>query len=198
MSNYYYGDGGVSTVTGNWNSTSNWFISLGVCCCGSSSPGTHASNVPGPTDTAIITNNHTGGQIIITTGPTNFAGTVKTIALNQLGQTWVNITTGTYSGVWDMTAGPVFGFQISGGSFTGSFKGYLTNGFTISGGNFSPTVTLSQSSGTITMTNTQGQSIQDFGFAYGYNSGSSTSTYTPIINISNLPTSSNILGAGMP
>lgn len=209
MANIYYGDGGFSVVTGNWNTIANWFLSITACDCCTQQPGTPAGRVPAAGDTVILTCNgpfiNSPTAIHITTGPTGgWAGPVQAQAIGQ-DQCLCTVSAGSYSGVWDWSAFlasfPVssaqYELQISGGTFTGSFAALAGIGsaavsnrpkVVINGGTFAPTFNTTQSSGVLDVTGFP----QDPGFAYGGGS------FAPIVNITNLPAASDILGAGLP
>ena len=81
MANIYYGDGGVSSVTGNWNTAANWFNSLGnLCNCGPVA-GNPLGRVPNiATDTVYLTCDAGGATIVLTTGPVgNWSGTINSV-----------------------------------------------------------------------------------------------------------------------
>ena len=221
MANVYYGDGGVSAVDGNWNHAANWFVSLGVCCCGTGHAGTPLGRAPNAaTDTVILTCGPDGGSdssapALISTGPTGgYAGTVKTLGGANgsagSGGTNVTISDGVYSGTWDLTNGTdTGGLVITGGTWKGQWlvvagliNVFVANNLKITGGNYSPAITLNQVGGVVTFTSANGVSVADPGFALGrVSSGSATitSTYTPVVTIGNMPAGGNeILGAGLP
>jgi hypothetical protein len=205
LANIYYGDGGVSSVTGNWNTVSNWFLTIGVCNCCGSFPGTPAGRVPnGTTDTVVITNNK-NVLFSITTGPTvPYPGVVTilpTPGINGFNGGQVQVTAGNYSGVWDWSALPTGASSqsflgISGGTFTGSFTtggaGFASASggqriqvgppgtipqVVITGGTFSPAIsaTLNLPANTLTAT-----WPLDPGFA-------SFSGYQPVVTVTNVP-----------
>jgi hypothetical protein len=188
MANVFYGDGGFTAVTGNWNTVANWFSTTGSCCCGSETPGTPLGRVPNPaTDTVILTKG-VSGDITLTTGPTGgYSGAIKT---GSGGLTSFNFAAGIFSGVidWTATAGGPFGVQltISGGTFSGSFPKPADKENIITGGTYSPPTTATQTGGVL---NYPSASIKDPGFQYG------GGTYAPVITITNFP---DILGAGLP
>jgi hypothetical protein len=80
MANVYYGDGGLSAVTGNWNTVSNWFSGLGVVCNCGSSTGTPLGRLPTAGDVVYLTCALGNTVLSITTGPsTPFAGSLNGI-----------------------------------------------------------------------------------------------------------------------
>lgn len=155
MANVYYGDT-ISPATGNWNTVSNWYSSIGSysynCCgCPTANPGTPLGRLPNPsTDTVILASaGDDSGQyslnITMTTPPTGgYSGPI----LSLIGDTYgcnFTISTGSFSGSINVGRG----CTITAGTFTGVITmgtytgiGNYYGGGTISGGTFSNTVTM--------------------------------------------------------
>ena len=137
--NVYYGDG-YSAIDGNWNNTSNWYISLAVCCCGTTTRGTNYSNgVPQPGDTVYLIGRGQGSAISlntattlnIVTGPSGgWNGPLNVQNINGIPN--IIISTGTYTGPitiidssiqYSYGSVPInlYGCLFAGGTFTGPF-----------------------------------------------------------------------------
>jgi hypothetical protein len=144
MANVYYGDGGHSTVTGNWNTVSNWFSSLSSGCC-FCHPGTPLGRVPNAsTDSVNLTSSSGNAQVDLTVGPTGgYSGSVTILVGQNLNPFYTNfnIASGIFSGQWNVgnaiinaintiESGVVInpgGIVISGGTFSGLFNFAVTN-----------------------------------------------------------------------
>lgn len=111
MANVYYGDQ-VSVITGNWNTVSNWYSSVGnPCPCGGPTPGAPLGRVPNPATDTVIFAYGFNGSVNVTTGPTGgYTGTVNT------GQGGNSISAGTFSG----TITVANAFTLSGGTLSGT------------------------------------------------------------------------------
>lgn len=141
MANIYFGDG-FSTVTGDWNTVSNWYSSPaavlcpgGCCTCPTYGPGTPAGRVPAGGDTVILLSN-------VSTGPAG--GWAGSVTLSSGVHSSGRISAGSYSGAiggggiggiaGGTFAGPVnITGPISGGTFNAAAS---VNGMIISGGSF--------------------------------------------------------------
>jgi hypothetical protein len=156
MANVYYGDGGISTVTGNWNTAANWFSSTGIVCdCG---PGTGSplGRVPNiATDTVYLTSNTGGSTLVLTTGPTgNWSGTINSIVQDlpfgpygsdvDLSGISASFFTGQFNlvyGTWKLGSGTYNQNIISTNgtvilAASATYNGTLNGRFTISAGTF--------------------------------------------------------------
>jgi hypothetical protein len=131
VANVYYGDGGVSTVTGNWNTVSNWFSTLftTTCCCSCypvQVPGTPLGRLPTAGDTVWITSNPiAGGSVIaITTAPI----IPYTGDLNSHSGTWSINTPGV---TWSNNINLSNGFLLSGAATFPTWAGIFTGTWTL-------------------------------------------------------------------
>ena len=138
--NVYYGDGGVSAVTGNWNTAANWYSNIGVLCNCGVTPGTPLGRVPNiSTDQVYLTSAAGGGSLNITTGPTGgWSGLIKTISSNNLPYgnyaTNANVSNGTYTGGFTLSGNGAL--NLSGGTYSAgnmTNSSATVNSFTISG-----------------------------------------------------------------
>jgi hypothetical protein len=162
MANIYYGDGGVSYVTGDWNDAGNWYLTLGnVCTCCGNTAGTPAGRVPSTAlgDTVYLTcisSTGFGSPIVVTTGPSggwsgsiNGVGTFETYVnlsgvsaslftgpINANDGRWT-LASGTYNQTISYTGAspgaPPWRLTLPSGS---TFNGALTGNFLIAGGTF--------------------------------------------------------------
>jgi hypothetical protein len=147
VATFYWGDGGVfANGTGNWNTLSNWYMTLavppGTCCCGVH--GVPAVRLPIDSDTVVLAGFGTGVQNIVV-GPASFAGSVSWLTNGSKG---VFIAAGVWSGPVTVHQGtPPSGtnYGILGGTFTGTVSLQGGTGSTsfavIGGGLFLGTVT---------------------------------------------------------
>jgi hypothetical protein len=165
MANVYYGDGGISSVTGNWNTAANWFSSLGqVCNCGPAA-GSPLGRVPNiATDTVYLTCDAGAATLVLTTGPTgNWSGTINSVRNEapygsygsdvDLSGISASFFTGQFNltyGAWKLGSGTYNQNIISNTSVTlsasATYNGSLSGRFTIPGGTFNGACTFSLTS----------------------------------------------------